>query len=150
MGNWNVTVVFDASKGVDVEADNAEEAIEKAYDAVGNVTLCHQCTDDLEVGDAVFVIAYSPDGEEHSDDRRVIEIEKLRKIIVDREAEVEALRAQAGTLRGLLASAREFIAAYVNNSFFGPNARRDLAAIDAALADGKVGPTSAPCNSTVG
>lgn len=33
----------------------------------------------------------------------------------------------------LLKEAREFAAAYVNNSFFGPNARKTLARIDAKL-----------------
>lgn len=86
MGNWNVTVVFDASKGVDVEADNAEEAVEKAYDAVGGASLCHHCARELDVGDPVFALAYGPDGEEHTDDRQAIEIERLRGTVEDLQA----------------------------------------------------------------
>lgn len=46
-----VTVVFDASKTIEVEADSAEEAKDKAVETIDGVTLCHQCADCIEVGD---------------------------------------------------------------------------------------------------
>ncbi|WP_312669692.1 hypothetical protein [Stutzerimonas nitrititolerans] len=49
------------------------------------------------------------------------------------EAERDALLAERDALKALLVSSREFVAAYVNSSFFGPNARKQLEAIDAAL-----------------
>lgn len=51
----------------------------------------------------------------------------------DLRAERDALLAERDALKALLVSSREFVAAYVNSSFFGPNARKQLEAIDAAL-----------------
>lgn len=45
----------------------------------------------------------------------------------------EALLAERDALKALLISSREFVTVYVNSSFFGPNARKQLEAIDAAL-----------------
>lgn len=47
--------------------------------------------------------------------------------------ELEALLAERDALKALLVSSREFVALYVNNSFFGPNARMQLDKVDAAL-----------------
>ncbi len=49
------------------------------------------------------------------------------------KAERDALLAERDALKALLISSREFVAVYVNSSFFGPNARKQLEAIDAAL-----------------
>ena len=45
----------------------------------------------------------------------------------------DALLAERDAMKALLVSSREFVAVYVNSSFFGPNARKQLEAIDAAL-----------------
>ena len=49
------------------------------------------------------------------------------------QSEREAALKQVEGLRGLLSESREFVAAYVNSSFFGSNAKKALAGIDAAL-----------------
>lgn len=48
-------------------------------------------------------------------------------------SDYDALLAERDRLKALLLSSREFVAAYVSNSFFGPNARKQLDDIDAAL-----------------
>jgi hypothetical protein len=48
-------------------------------------------------------------------------------------SDYDALLAERDQLKALLLSSREFVAAYVSNSFFGPNARKQLDDIDAAL-----------------
>lgn len=48
-------------------------------------------------------------------------------------SDYEALLAEREALKALLISSREFVAVYVDSSFFGPNARKQLEAIDAAL-----------------
>lgn len=48
-------------------------------------------------------------------------------------SDYDTLLAERDALKALLVSSREFVAAYVNSSFFGPNARKQLEAIDAAL-----------------
>lgn len=58
---------------------------------------------------------------------------EARNIRCVREADYDALIAERDALKALLVSSREFVAAYVNSSFFGPNARKQLEAIDAAL-----------------
>lgn len=40
-----------ASQVVEVEADNEEEAKEKAIDKFEPVCLCHQCSDLVDIGD---------------------------------------------------------------------------------------------------
>lgn len=50
-----------------------------------------------------------------------------------RDMQIDALLAERDRLKALLLSSREFVAAYVSNSFFGPNARKQLDDIDAAL-----------------
>ena len=41
---YSCTVLFDASKSLDVEADNPQAAAEQALDTLGNASLCHQCS----------------------------------------------------------------------------------------------------------
>jgi hypothetical protein len=50
---WHVCVLYDASVTVEVEADTEEEAKEKAMDQAGGISLCHQCSDEIELGDAL-------------------------------------------------------------------------------------------------
>ena len=69
--------------------------------------------------------------------RRSFEIAtgSVRALIAERDQHAQRI----GELEGLLREAREFAAAYVSNSFFGHNARKTLARIDAALSAGKEG-----------
>lgn len=51
---WNVYAIYTASKHLgEFESDTKEEAIEKAEeDGDVFVNICHQCADEIEVGDA--------------------------------------------------------------------------------------------------
>lgn len=64
---FNVTGLWDASKHLGVvEAETAEEAKQKAlntdWDGKEYVSLCHQCADELEVGDMTDVLVYPVEG----------------------------------------------------------------------------------------
>lgn len=58
MAKWNVTVLVDASVNVEVEADTEEEAKDKALQKAPTPNICHQCSDELEVGEP-FEAAYA-------------------------------------------------------------------------------------------
>lgn len=54
MRKWNVSIVFAASKYVmGIEAETKEEAIEKAIDQDGYASLCHQCSEEIELGEII-------------------------------------------------------------------------------------------------
>lgn len=59
---YAVTVLFDASRDITVEADSPEEAEQKAYDEVGSATLCNQCSHEVEMGDALGTHVYEDEG----------------------------------------------------------------------------------------
>lgn len=48
---WFVSIPVYASANVYVNADTKEDAIKKAYEEM-STSLCHQCTNDFEIGDA--------------------------------------------------------------------------------------------------
>ena len=50
MSKYKVTLLYTATKQVEVEADSKEEANNKAMDE-GYVCLCHQCADEIEIDD---------------------------------------------------------------------------------------------------
>ena len=57
---YQCTVIFDASASIEVEAATPEEAAEIAEDETsGYQSLCHQCANTLETGDAVGVLVYN-------------------------------------------------------------------------------------------
>lgn len=58
MSTWFVTVTFDASKTVEVEAETADEAKDKAMEhpEIGSVCLCHQCSREVELGDPIEAV----------------------------------------------------------------------------------------------
>lgn len=51
MPQYRVTFLVDASVSILVDAENEEQAKEKAWEEASSPTLCHQCSDELEVGD---------------------------------------------------------------------------------------------------
>lgn len=51
MPKYSVTIPIYSFMTVEVEADNKKEAINKALDDAMPPCLCHQCSDDLEVGE---------------------------------------------------------------------------------------------------
>lgn len=50
---WRVLVAVDATVSVVVEAATEAEALEKGLDAAERPCICHQCSDQLEVGDCI-------------------------------------------------------------------------------------------------
>lgn len=61
MTQYTCTILFDASASVEVDAETPEAAAEKALDERGHVTICHQCSEELEIGDACGVMVYDND-----------------------------------------------------------------------------------------
>ncbi len=52
MKTYDVTLTVYASKTIRVKATNEDEAEETARDTLGfSPTLCHQCADEIELGD---------------------------------------------------------------------------------------------------
>ena len=89
MHKYSVSVIFDASKCVDVEAESPEQAAGMAYDEAGYVGLCHQCSDEVEMGDAVRAIVCDESGEEVADDG--YQEMKIAKMAQQRDELLEAL-----------------------------------------------------------
>lgn len=58
MAKFSVTVIFDASQTHEVEADSPEQAASLAYD-IASANICHQCSKELEVGDAIRAYVYN-------------------------------------------------------------------------------------------
>lgn len=82
--------MHDACTTHDVEADDEQAAIEAAMDVAG-VTLCHQCSRDLELGDPIRAVCVEnlDSGESNTN--------------ADPEYEVVQLRARIAELEDLLA-----------------------------------------------
>ncbi len=59
--NYSVTLIFDASKGMDVEAESPEQAEAMAVDALGSPCICHQCAAEVDVADAIGAHVYLGD-----------------------------------------------------------------------------------------
>ena len=53
MTHYRVTISHDACTTHDVEAGSPEDAVERAMDNCGSVSLCHHCSDELEMGDPI-------------------------------------------------------------------------------------------------
>lgn len=62
MTQYSVTLLYDACQTVNVEAEDPQEAIEKAQQQ-GGVILCHQCANDIELADVIAEIVYEGDKE---------------------------------------------------------------------------------------
>jgi hypothetical protein len=91
---YSVTVLFDASRSVSVEADSPEEAEEKAHNQVGSASLCHQCSDEIDIGDATGALVYKDDGAGD----QVLDTQWSSQRIASLEAEVAALKADRDRL----------------------------------------------------
>lgn len=69
MENYNVSLIFSADWGVEVQANSPEEAAEKAYNSdEASSSVCHQCAGNINIGDCIRVIVYDESGEEVLDD----------------------------------------------------------------------------------
>ena len=66
MPKYHVTVLIDVSTGFDVEAENHQEALEKAMDHDGcqRPSICHQCSSRMDVGDPYKIIISNADNHE--------------------------------------------------------------------------------------
>ncbi len=56
MPKFRVLFSVDATVSVTVEATNRGAAQEKAWDVVERPCICHQCSDELEVGDVLDIL----------------------------------------------------------------------------------------------
>lgn len=63
MAKFTVWLIYDASESVEVEAENAAEALDKA-EAKCSARLCHQCSNHLDLGDIINSIVMDEDGNE--------------------------------------------------------------------------------------
>lgn len=59
-----VSVVFDASHPARAMAKSAKEAGEKALEGAGGLSLCHECSHRLEVGDPIKALVMDEEGNE--------------------------------------------------------------------------------------
>lgn len=50
MKKYGVTLIYSATKYVEVEAEDEDKALEEAYKN-WHVSLCHQCAGEIDVGD---------------------------------------------------------------------------------------------------
>jgi hypothetical protein len=66
---YSVTLLYDVSETVEVEADSVDEAIDLAY-GNANASLCHQCANELDFGEAYDEIVYDEAGNVVKDARR--------------------------------------------------------------------------------
>ncbi len=91
MTSYRVTVLHDACTTHDVEADTEGQAIEQAFND-GGVSLCHQCSNTVEMGDPIrAVYVENLDTGEGNDD-------------ADPDHEVVALRAKVAELEARIAA----------------------------------------------
>lgn len=116
MSEYSVSVIFDACKSVKVEAGSAQEAAEIAYDEAGYASLCHQCSGEIDVADAVRAIVYDESGDEVFDDgyenglmaKLEPQIKELRQ---ERQREHDMRVSLAGELEVATQNARDLFAA---------------------------------------
>ena len=88
---YEVAVPFDACRYVIVEADSPEEAAEKAENEAGHVSICHQCTDEIEIGDSIGAYVSEDGGGQVLDTTNSgREIERLKARIAELEAALAA------------------------------------------------------------
>lgn len=63
---YRVTLIYDCTETVDVEAEDLEAAREQAHES-SRATLCHYCSNHLNLGDAYKAIVSDMDGNELDD-----------------------------------------------------------------------------------
>lgn len=60
MSRWQVVITVDASICVEVEADDAEQAKDRAWEQASVPGICHQCSDDITLGDLLEAVEATP------------------------------------------------------------------------------------------
>lgn len=99
---YDVSLIFSADWGVEINADSPEEACEKAYNSdEAAPSVCHQCASHVNLGDCIRVIVYDENGDEVLDDgfeqRSISRLEKqIATITKQRDLAVEALEWACG------------------------------------------------------
>ena len=94
MTKYMCLVIIDASVGVEVEANSPEDAVNAAFnDKRTSVSLCHQCSDDVDIGDAYRVIVHDASGDKELLDSEAKPSEKIESLQA-RIAELEAAPSQ--------------------------------------------------------
>lgn len=93
MAKYNVSLVFSADWGVEVEANSPYEAMEKAYNSPeASPSLCHQCANEVNLGDCIRAIVHDEDWNEVMDDgHEANRIVSLENRIAELEQEVQTL-----------------------------------------------------------
>lgn len=122
---YEVTLLVDASRFVEIDATSPEEAAELADAKYGHVNLCHQCTDEIETGDIYGAHVYL-NGEQVADTTRAGELEiqlaalkeeneRLKLINTDSfvviaslENNIKTLKVRLAGLEGVLRLALEY------------------------------------------
>lgn len=56
MNRYSVMFTVDASVTVDVDAENEEQAKERAWAQVSSPSVCHQCSREVEVGEIMDLV----------------------------------------------------------------------------------------------
>jgi len=94
MSNWRVTILHDACTSHDVTADTEAEAMASALEDSG-VTLCHRCSDLIELGDPIRTINIEnlDTGENNDEADPDFEVVQLRIRVAELEAQIAAERA---------------------------------------------------------
>ena len=97
MSAYRVTIMHDACTTHDVEASSEDEAMDRAMEQVG-VCLCHQCSDQIDLGDPIRVVVIEnlDTGESNYDADPDFEVRTLRERVAELEAQLAATHPQGG------------------------------------------------------
>lgn len=111
---YTVMGLVDATVLEDVEADTPEQAYELGIDSL-HASVCHQCSDELQVGEIYAVRVLDADGEEvfTDEDERISkkELARLRRIEAAARAYAAEFHRRRLRLAKLLATRQELDAA---------------------------------------
>ena len=91
--DFDVTLLFTGSTGITVKAVDIDEAVEMAHNKVGYPSLCHQCSDEIELGDYYGELVYEGDSLVRDTSNLNQElIDKLKATIESLEKELKELK----------------------------------------------------------
>jgi hypothetical protein len=89
MTKYRVTISHDACTSHDIAADNEADAMAAAFDVAG-VTLCHQCSKEIELAEPVRAVCVEnlDTGETNNDANPDFEVVQLRARVAELEAQL--------------------------------------------------------------
>lgn len=107
MKRFNGAVIYDASKaGCEVMAETPAEAAEAMLGQADMITLCHQCSHDIDLGDPIRAIVYDDEGSEYDEREPPGNLrERCRELL---EWKRTGLLKQGGAIQALAATLTEF------------------------------------------